>query len=245
MGPGSPRMLAGSRSSGALEPIVLPPNGPRGMFSGGAYSHLAAAEAITWIPGSPRGLQAGGKARSPSPVQSPPVQSSFSPDGSPRAAVSVKRVSKEDAFARGWQLFHESTPLRDNAVGIYVVIRDVAVEPGLALGRRREDIIAVLPVGTVINVLAVAESDRRIRGRIEHPVGWISLLDLEDGYRWVQKQDINPRAASQVDPQTMWRQTPLESATQRAYVGTHAQGGRNTAAAMGSRACSPPRYGGW
>jgi len=44
-----------------------------------------------------------------------------------------------------------------------------------------------LPTGTVVQVLEteVLLEEKRVRGRIEKPAGWLSLLKLDDGYRWV------------------------------------------------------------
>merc|ERR1712217_1002614 len=49
--------------------------------------------------------------------------------------------------------------------------------------------MAVLPAASYVNGLEVqlhGESSR-IRGRIEHPPGRISLLNLETGYRWAAR----------------------------------------------------------
>merc|ERR1712048_525992 len=104
--------------------------------------------------------------------------------------VAGKKVlsKEEEAFAQGWKIFHQ----QDDSPGIYVVEREVAVEPSLNIGGYN-DIIGVLGAGTVVNVLVVAESEKRIRGRIESPaVGWISLVDTEDGYRWAKKESPAP-----------------------------------------------------
>mmetsp|Transcript_49575 Transcript_49575/g.112916 ORF Transcript_49575/g.112916 Transcript_49575/m.112916 type:complete len:392 (+) Transcript_49575:111-1286(+) len=45
-----------------------------------------------------------------------------------------------------------------------------------------------LAVGKVVNILEVACFENLERGRVERPKGWISLLDKDEGYRWVSKQ---------------------------------------------------------
>lgn len=47
--------------------------------------------------------------------------------------------------------------------------------------------VGELPPGTIVNIteVAVLLEEKRVRGRIEEPAGWLSLLKLDDGYRWV------------------------------------------------------------
>jgi len=39
----------------------------------------------------------------------------------------------------------------------------------------------------VLEVLGAAEANR-LRARIEHPKGWISLVNVQTGYRWASRQ---------------------------------------------------------
>merc|ERR1719221_813193 len=166
------------------------------MLLGGGGCTSPRAESPMLQPRSPGpGTPLASGLRSPGPGTplasgrtSSPLMRPLSPG--PQAVVAVKQMSKDEAFARGWQMFHDTQRRHNEAIGIYTVVQDVAVETCLAPGNKSEDIICLLRVGTIVNVLAVAHIERRVRGRIEHPAGWISLLDLEDGYRWVQKQEV-------------------------------------------------------
>jgi len=148
-----------------------------------------------------------------------------------RRSAEERAGSREEAFMRGWKMFHE----QDDGPGVYVVEKEVAVEPTPSLGKY-EDIITLLGVGSVVHVMAVMHSEKRIRGRIFHPTGWISLVDKEDGFRWARRQaplarpqSPPPTAMAQPSPEagagegqkkgalmSIWRQALLEAATKRA-----------------------------
>jgi len=86
----------------------------------------------------------------------------------------------------------EPLQLDEDTPGQYIVIHDgVAVSSGLSTV---SPITQILAFGTVVNVLEVAriEEDKRVRGRIEDPPGWVSLLDTGDGYRWARRQAPAP-----------------------------------------------------
>jgi len=46
----------------------------------------------------------------------------------------------------------------------------------------------MLPAGVFVHVVELQHlpGSGRLRGRIEHPPGWISLLDTTTGYRWAE-----------------------------------------------------------
>lgn len=52
------------------------------------------------------------------------------------------------------------------------------------------DNVAQVNEGTVVEVLdiVVCPTDQRVRGRIEQPSGWISLLDTANGHRWAEQE---------------------------------------------------------
>lgn len=74
----------------------------------------------------------------------------------------------------------------EDAAGQFMLIREAAVGPTAELGTR---IVKRLPEGTVVKVLEVRtlQQDKRIRGRLNDPEGWISLKNLETGRRWARK----------------------------------------------------------
>mmetsp|Transcript_78763 Transcript_78763/g.206750 ORF Transcript_78763/g.206750 Transcript_78763/m.206750 type:complete len:90 (+) Transcript_78763:826-1095(+) len=74
--------------------------------------------------------------------------------------------------------------------GPYVIIHDkAAVTPSLSVGDM--EIIAKLDVRKIVNVVEVVIShhDKRVRGRIDKPAGWISLMDTDTLRRWAVKHD--------------------------------------------------------
>lgn len=120
----------------------------------------------------------------------------LAPPRSPRISITPSVCSGAGVLQSGGQC--AALIAGDDSPGVFVVVRDVAVEPQPEIGTL-EDVLAVLGVGRLINVLAIARSQSRIRGRIENPAGWISIIDTEDGYRWAQKQ----AAALQTAPPQM------------------------------------------
>jgi len=62
--------------------------------------------------------------------------------------------------------------------------------------------VAILPNGTVVNVLEIRDlkADHRVRGRIEKPAGWISLRHTDDNYSWTVPKDVR-RKAEEPPPQ--------------------------------------------
>lgn len=73
--------------------------------------------------------------------------------------------------------------------GSYVIIHDqTAITPTEAIGES-EGIVGKLDAGTIVKVTQVVNKmgAHRVRGRIESPAGWISLLDTEGGLRWAVK----------------------------------------------------------
>lgn len=72
--------------------------------------------------------------------------------------------------------------------GKYIIVHDSAVvKSEVALV---SPIVGHLRAGDAVQVLSVVHNlaDRRARGRVEHPPGWISLVDLDSGYRWALRQ---------------------------------------------------------
>lgn len=71
--------------------------------------------------------------------------------------------------------------------GVYTILHD---HTKVASTRElTEDWVAELSKGTVVRVVEVISSPavKRVRGRLENPTGWISLLNVETGYRWAAK----------------------------------------------------------
>lgn len=75
-----------------------------------------------------------------------------------------------------------SIKVRDLTVGRYkITYEGIRVGPEAELGHAP---ITHLPRGTEVNVLEVVEVEHRIRARIDHPAGWISLMNTDSGFLW-------------------------------------------------------------
>lgn len=83
--------------------------------------------------------------------------------------------------------------------GTYEIIVDfTAVGPSVALG----SVITELEEGTFVDVLEVVNrvNDKRVRGRIRSPAGWISLCSTEDPKRWARRVDAGSQRPAPLTP---------------------------------------------
>lgn len=71
----------------------------------------------------------------------------------------------------------------------YMITKPAIVSSTKELGGAK---IGEIPVGTEMKIAEVDISDKRVRGRITNPDGWISLKNTEDGSRWAQKMVDEP-----------------------------------------------------
>lgn len=76
----------------------------------------------------------------------------------------------------------------EDGPGPYVILHHEALVSPTAARSSEAAVIGKLPAGVFVHVLEVLHlpESGRLRGRIEHPSGWISLLDMETGYRWAE-----------------------------------------------------------
>ncbi|CAK0800426.1 unnamed protein product [Prorocentrum cordatum] len=79
----------------------------------------------------------------------------------------------------------------DDAPGLYCLTNGALVTAAAATASPE---VARLGQGSTVRVLEVRRlaDAQRVRGRIENPPGWISLLDLSDGFRWVERLEPLP-----------------------------------------------------
>eukprot|EP00930_Biecheleria_cincta_P031075 TRINITY_DN21558_c0_g1_i1.p1 TRINITY_DN21558_c0_g1~~TRINITY_DN21558_c0_g1_i1.p1 ORF type:complete len:407 (-),score=74.74 TRINITY_DN21558_c0_g1_i1:168-1388(-) len=83
--------------------------------------------------------------------------------------------------------------VEEDGPGYYLVTHNnAAVRAGPSL---QDAVVGRLAAGEVLHVVEVlvVQSEERVRGRIEEPAGWISLLDTKGGYRWASKQAGPPQ----------------------------------------------------
>lgn len=87
-----------------------------------------------------------------------------------------------------------------DAPGIYLITQRSGVSETNAMCARTGDFISKLNPGQMVEVLEVCREDaqRRVRARIRHPTGWISLMNTETAFRWAERQYSLPagRASS-------------------------------------------------
>lgn len=81
--------------------------------------------------------------------------------------------------------------------GRYVIVHDQTFVSKTVVVPAEEEIIDVLVEGSEVLILEVVrrDEDKRVRGRIEAPSGWISLLDTETGYRWAESMEALERVS--------------------------------------------------
>merc|ERR1712087_168426 len=97
-----------------------------------------------------------------------------------------KKAAKEDAPA------DDAPP---DAPGRYKIIAPsaVAVSSTVTLGGER---VGVLEPGNTFTISSIKEASDRIRGRIEEPNGWISLMNTETGVRYAKRIDVDDKTAA-------------------------------------------------
>jgi len=124
--------------------------------------------------------------------------------------------------------------------GLYRIVRNTFASSGVALGCEK---VQILEEGVVIKVLEVVYSalDKRIRGRIEEPGGWVSLLDTESGARYAERQAAyDTGSAKEVEGHVPVRQLPLSlSAQEPANRASEPAGAASPEAAAIATAATP------
>merc|ERR1712151_714819 len=97
-----------------------------------------------------------------------------------------KKAAKEDAVA------DDAPP---DAPGRYKIVAPsaVAVSSTVTLGGER---VGVLEPGNTFSISSIKSASDRIRGRIEEPAGWISLVNTESGVRYAKRIDTDEKTAS-------------------------------------------------
>lgn len=76
--------------------------------------------------------------------------------------------------------------------GVYILVTDAILTSGLGL---ESDDLQWLGTGAMISVLEVVRDEQiqRVRGRVEEPAGWISLVAMDNGQRWAAPvEDVLP-----------------------------------------------------
>mmetsp|Transcript_94930 Transcript_94930/g.306460 ORF Transcript_94930/g.306460 Transcript_94930/m.306460 type:complete len:433 (-) Transcript_94930:447-1745(-) len=110
-------------------------------------------------------------------------------EAAPGAPRTAEVPAPAEAVAGATEAQEEA--LQEDCPGAYVITHDnIKVSPQLALGADQGGAgVKRLSVGTkahVLEVVLLAEA-QRVRGRIENPPGWISLMNTTNGYRWAEK----------------------------------------------------------
>lgn len=101
------------------------------------------------------------------------------------AAASLRRASKPIALEAAWAASVVECP------GKYIIIKTVDVSPRAdLLVPSQKEVIGTLEAGKIVQVSEVLRMshEKRLRGRIIAPLGWISLVDIDNTFRWAEKQ---------------------------------------------------------
>lgn len=101
------------------------------------------------------------------------------------AAANFQRATKPITLEAAWACAVADGP------GKYLITSPVDVSPRIGLLTPSDgELLGQLPVGRMVQVVEVIRltQEKRIRGRIVAPFGWISLADFETGTRWAEKQ---------------------------------------------------------
>jgi len=91
---------------------------------------------------------------------------------------------------------HKEAVDESDKPGIYEII--CTAELRTSQSRSSYKIGSLLPM-TEVEVLEVVRvmEDQRVRGKIKHPEGWISLLNISDGFRWAKQKEAKFREDNQ------------------------------------------------
>lgn len=135
----------------------------------------------------------------------------------PRAAM-LDLVAPIDAFdSLGfYEIVHDGTLVTSHAEAFYgTFVTSLAEAPPESL--------TTLSNASLVNVLEIREVSDRIRGRIESPQGWISLLQPSNGYRWAKKvqRDAYPCSKLRSKIATKWERFKFENREVLARIGEH------------------------
>jgi len=99
-------------------------------------------------------------------------------------------ISLRDLRPNGRCWAEQEGPSPTGGVGMYMLTAPVAVTSTCEPAAKQDEFIAELQPGTVVRIVEAVEMEdlQRVRARLETPAGWISLLDLQSGFRWAERQ---------------------------------------------------------
>lgn len=104
------------------------------------------------------------------------------------AATALRNAERkaQDDVVKG---YNEQLESKDSP-GTYVLLNDAAVTAGSNLA---SEVVARVVKGQQVVVINIIRNsiDLRIRAQIKSPAGWISLVDLADGFRWAEKLPVD------------------------------------------------------
>lgn len=123
-----------------------------------------------------------------------PAASAMDSAAGPRKQKSSTKSSKLKELQLGSKAGPEDEPERP---GFYIVIHEgTRVGASFQLASKGET-IASLKAGTIVEVAEVSElvEEKRMRGRLVSPAGWISLRNTQSGQRWAIRQTSGEEGA--------------------------------------------------
>lgn len=106
-------------------------------------------------------------------------------------------------FAKPFQKARLNSSESADGPGQYVVIKDTGFASETADFPGSQDGMAYIRAGAIVEVVEVGgQKPDRLQGRILSPPGWISLLDIESGYRWACKVEVGGEHVESKAPST-------------------------------------------
>lgn len=90
------------------------------------------------------------------------------------------------AASHGVNLQEDAFDTTNDAIGMYIIMREVAINAGVEKASSRAGRLEPGRILRVVELVEVAE-ESRLRARIEDPVGWISIKDTKSGNRWARR----------------------------------------------------------
>lgn len=107
--------------------------------------------------------------------------------------VEIGSEAVVDAARRPRNVRSDHHTAAEDRPGSYVLVQDIVVLRTAELPRADqppESVVALLAAGAVVDIVEVScrSEDNKVRGRLRLPSGWISLVNIETGYRWAVRQ---------------------------------------------------------
>lgn len=116
----------------------------------------------------------------------PKVRERVNLDAPFMAMASLKQAANAASAANAEVAIQPASEGEEFTPGNHVVVDDVEVTAGASLSSQP---LAVLSKGFIVEIVQIVKlpMERRLRGFLQSPAGWVSIMDLADRRIWLQK----------------------------------------------------------